>query len=424
MLFEKTSKQKFLLGFDLRDDYCQISYFEDMLQGSVKEPSTFSTVPGEERFNIPTALAKEAGVNKWYAGDEAVSAAREGAIFLPKLLSLALEGEPVRVEEQEIEGSALLALFINRCLTSLGRIMKLEEISVIMFTARRMDRPMIDVLESVRERLNLNCDIYYEAYASSFYNFMLTQPKVLREPAVILCEYETGDKMRIGRLQYNQRTRPVVSYYEEKSYPGLFSEDDAGEDAEFLRILHEQLDGGIYASAFLIGSGFYGSWMRRSIGYLCSGRRAFLGSNLYSKGAAYGALFRVRPAENNEKYFFLDSNKLRANIGMNVLRRGEIDFHTLVDAGANWYEVKRTEDIILEDSNQLELILSPLTGGQQEEYPIYLTDLPVREGRTTRLRLQFTMSAPDKVLLRIIDLGFGEIFPGSGLRWEKTITVG
>ncbi len=423
MLFEKATQQTFILGFDLRDDYCQISYYEDKLQGSVREPSTFSLVPGQERFNIPTALAKEAGGPKWYAGEDAVRMSGEGAIFLPRLLSIAREGSPVNVDGQEVEASALLSLFINRCLGFMSGIMKPEEIEVIMFTSRHMDRRMIEVLESVRERLRLECDIYYEDYANSFYNFLLTQHKVIREPAVILCEYEFGEKMRVGKLSYNLRTRPVVAYYEEKSYPGLFSEDDAGKDAEFLRILHEQMDGGNYSGAFLIGSGFYGGWMHRSIGFLCSGRRAFLGSNLYSKGAAYGALFRVRPPEDADKYFFLDSNKLRANISINLLRRGEIDFHTLVDAGANWYEVRRTEDIILEESNELDLVLSPLTGGTPEEYPIYLTDLPVREGRVTRLQLRFTMTAPDKVLLRIIDLGFGEIFPGTGLKWEKTITI-
>ena len=36
---------------------------------------------------------------------------------------------------------------------------------------------------------------------------------------------------------------------------------------------------------FLTGSGFEGNWMKKTLTYLCAGRRVFLGQNLYANGA-------------------------------------------------------------------------------------------------------------------------------------------
>lgn len=163
--------------------------------------------------------------------------------------------------------------------------------------------------------------------------------------------------------------------------------------------------------------------MRQSASYLCRGRRAFMGLNFYSKGAAYGALFRMTPPEIVNAYYFLDDNKLRANIGMQVLVRGQEQYVPLVDAGINYYEVDQTAEIIIEDGNEIYLILTPLTGETAGNYLIRLEGLPVREGRTTRIRMHFTMPSADKMHVALTDLGFGEIFPSSGMRWEQDMTI-
>ena len=45
---------------------------------------------------------------------------------------------------------------------------------------------------------------------------------------------------------------------------------------------------------FLTGSGFEGNWMKKTLTYLCAGRRVFLGQNLYANGAC---LLGIHPIE-------------------------------------------------------------------------------------------------------------------------------
>ena len=55
-------------------------------------------------------------------------------------------------------------------------------------------------------------------------------------------------------------------------------------------ILKDCFRGHIVSSVYLTGDGFDGDWMKQSVAFLCQGRRAFVGKNLYSKGACYAAL--------------------------------------------------------------------------------------------------------------------------------------
>ena len=368
MLFDRQSEKKYMAGMDLRDDVCQISYCRWQKGRLLQEPVTWSAVPGSDQFDIPMALCKTVGENQWFFGEEAVShSSEENHIFLPRLLSMALDGSPVVLEDTEYDPAALLA--------------------------------------------------------RSFYDFMLNQDESLREPAAALFDYETGGRLHVTKLIFNPHTTPVVSYLEENEYPVLFAKDDAGRDLEFNNILKDELAGHNFSSVYLVGSGFKGSWMKKSTAFLCQGRRAFLGGNLFSKGAAYGAGFKEEKPEILSRYLFLDSNKLRSNILVTALDRGEPARISLVDAGVNWYEVKCSAELVLDSTAEINLILHPLTGGREEPFHIRLDRLPVREGRMTRVRMEFSMLSPVKLHIRIEDLGFGDIFPSSGLRWEQDLVL-
>lgn len=422
---ERIPEQKYIVGFDLRDDFCQLSVMQDPGKRPPKEPVTFSLRDDAEQFDIPTAIAKVIGQNRWACGQDAARAAADGSsVYIPKLLSLALEGSLVRIENAKYEPTALLALYISRCLALLGTKIRLENLAAVMFTSRVMDQKTIAVLENVTKRLSLNCQVYYESYASSWYNFMLMQADAVREPASVLCEYEAGGQLRVEKLFFNQHTKPIVAYREEKIYPGIFGDTDKERDEAFAAIMKEELRGNRFSSVYLIGNGFAGNWMKASVRLLCRGRRAFLGNNLYSKGAGYGGFFKLREPEITTRYFFLDGSKLKANIGIRGLVRGREAYCSIVDAGVNWYEAEGTLDLVLEDCAEFRFLLTPLTGGSPSEVQMNLDGLPVREGRAARIRLALRMDTPEEITVTAKDLGFGEIFPSTGLSWEKKIEVG
>jgi len=442
LLFSRTAERKFNIGFDLGEKSCQISY--TTMDG--EDPKTFSMMPAQEQFNIPTQLTKKIGANLWYCGTEAEQHIDHGeGTLVTHIYSSAVSGKPVMIEGQEYEPCSLLALYVRRCLALLARDVPTDEIGVIMFTAEKMDRDTVNALQKVRKLLNLPVEaVYCESCRNSFYNYMLMSPESMHENDVLLCEYDGEHAMRIDRLSYNYRTSPVVAFLRSQEYPQLsagqlpsaqirdYLQADAarsGENADdvrdsrFLEILKQAAPEHEISSVFLIGEGFRNRWMKQSLTYIAYHRRVFLGNNLYSKGAAYGALIRRKKPEAAAKYFFLGENKLTSNIGLLVRHLGRSVYHPVLSAGENWYEVDREEEYILEEGNELTLVITPLTGGDVRQERILLDQLPKRAEGTVRIGLRFTMSAKDKLTIDAEDLGFGEIARSSGQTWNFGIQL-
>ena len=429
MLFEKQNVRQYIAGFDLGDDFCQVSWLpgNGLNFPAEKEPETLPAAAGSRNYDIPAVLYKAPDANVFYAGMEAAQKAVEAdGTYIPKLLSLVRSGQSVTAGAASYEPEALLALYISRVLARLSQAVPDGKPAALMFTSARMDAGLIEALEKVKKRLDLDCAVFYEDHAASFYNFMLMQPKEIREPGSLLVNYKAGGQMDMHLLSFNPHTTPVVaSYTMDLTVPGLYGRTGEEKDEEFCRLLHEQTKERKFASTYLCGSGFEGDWMlRRSAAYLCANsRRAFKGSGLCSKGAVLGGLFKLSPPPQCKEYFFLDDAKLSANICIQAGKRGEPGLYTLVEAGVNWYEVDKICDLVIEDSAELHLTLQPLTGGKAQDYLIRLEGMPMREGRTARIRLHFTMTSKEQMKVQIEDLGFGEIFPSSGLRFEQMITI-
>ncbi len=292
----------------------------------------------------------------------------------------------------------------------------------MMFTSRRMDPQMVVILEKVQERLLLPFPVFFEPHEDSFYHYMLMQDDAFRKNGVLLCEMDKNDRMNVSRLMFNTRTEPVVAYIEKGAYSSL-SGDDTARDMEFLDILQRELAMRHLDAAYLIGDGFKGGWMKSSVTYLLRGRRVFQGNNLFSKGASIAARERVSPTGNAGRFVFLGEDKLKANLGMKLLKCGTEVYHALLDAGVNWYEAQAALDIIMDPSGILDIEVTPLTGGRPRVVQLYLDGLAKRPVGTTRLHLALSMNNVNEVSVRVTDRGFGELFPATGKVWEQTIEV-
>ena len=123
MIISKSPAGKFMLGIDLSDEYCQISYlynkrarfgrgFINAVTGGVsREPVTFSTVRDQEAYNIPMALCKLTESPVWLVGEGAIEAGRENeGTTVTSLLQKARDDVSVRIEGEEYGAGALLAL--------------------------------------------------------------------------------------------------------------------------------------------------------------------------------------------------------------------------------------------------------------------------------------------------------------------------
>ncbi len=419
---------KIVVGYDINDKYAQISYC--IAQGD--DVRTLSSVAGEEVFNIPTVLCKKEGVNQWYYGNEAIRYAQENqGILVTNLLSLAMDEEPVQIEGNSFEPVALLALFVKRTLGMLSQVSSFERIMAITVTCEKLDRKRLAVLNQVMSGIRLKTDkIFFQSYTESFFYYMLRQPEELHRHKTLLCEY--GDRlMRVYDMENNHHTNPTVVFVKEReipfpAYEPMPQEETLGEemrnymDEEFLKLATGLCSNQMISSVYLIGEHFSEDWMKESLRYLCKGRRVFQGNNLYSKGACYGVLERLWESEEGQKYVFLGNDKLKANVGMKILRRGEESYYALLDAGVNWFEAKLTQEFYLQEDNRIELMITSLVGSGNKLAQIILENLP--EG-ICRLRLHLYMSDDNHLQVEIEDLGFGTFRQSTGHVWKEEIVL-
>lgn len=428
-LFGKKNNKKVAVGYDLGQRFAQISFcgLEET------EPETVSAVAGTEQYNIPVILCKRRGVGQWYYGKEAIKFAREGdGVLVEDLLKKAERGEDVMVEGEAFDPTALLTLFVKRSLSLLSIRISASQIEAFMFTVEELTPRIVDVLGKVAAGLQLKArHICFQSHLDSFYAFTMHQERDLRQNDVMIFEYDTSLKTLC--LECNQKTTPKVIFIERKDFPRMErrvwqEEEEARQrqmkelDILFAGIVQESLEGKNVSTVFLLGDGFKEGWAKDSLKLLCRNRRVFQGNNLYSKGACYGILDRLGKGQRQE-YVYLGADKLKSNIGMKVLRCGEEVYYAVLDAGVNWYETSSDFDIILEEGNTVEFVITPLTGGRVTNRILTLEGLPQRPPRTTRLNVHIEMTAVDKAEVTIEDMGFGELFRSSGMAWTQIIFV-
>lgn len=419
---------KVIVGYDLGNEFSQISY---CLSDS-GEVETLSQVAGTEHYNIPTVLCKRSGVNQWFYGREALRYGEEQqGIQVDNLLKLALDGEPVLIDGESLDPVALLTLFVKRSLGMLSQAVSSDKIGALMITCETLDHRMLEVLGQVTAGLNLKTDkIAFQSHIESYYNYMIYQPEELRVYQSVLMT-RVNNRVRTYRMENNRRTTPVVVFIEEDEFPfpkqrEPGSEESMGEsekqelDSALLKIAEEVCEGRLVGSVFLIGDGFAQEWMKESLRYLCKKRRVFQGNNLFSKGAVFGMREKLNAGSAGKGYVFLSRDKLKANIGMEILRQGEESYFALLDAGTNWYEAETETEFYLQDGNELQLTITPLTGQNGKLARIVLEDAPET---VTRLWGRFYMKTENILAVEIEDEGFGEIRPATGRIWKETIEL-
>ena len=424
----KHNEEKLVVGYDVSDTFSPISYY---VQGN-DDVETLSLVAGTQNYNIPTVLCKRSGVNQWFYGKEALRYSQENqGILVQNLLKLAVDGEPVLIEETSFEPIALLTLFFKRSLGMLSQIGTVDKISALMITCDKLDYRMITVLSQVVAGLKLKTDkVFFQSHTESFYNYMIHQPKELWLAKTLLFDYKEN-YISIYQMECNKRTTPIVAYIDSREVAFTsFEPMPVGEelragklsrlDDEFLRVVQQVCHNNVVSSVYLIGEHFSDEWLKQSLRFLCKGRRVFQGNNLYSKGACYGMLERLHASEEGKAHVFLGNDKLKTNIGMKILRRGEDSYVALLDAGINWFEAEKTIEFYVQGGNAIELILTSLIGGGSKTATITLEEL---KGDVNLLSMHLYLSEESKLVVEIEDLGFGVFKEATNHVWREEIEL-
>lgn len=428
------SETKYILGYDLNDYVSQISYYE--LNQQI--PEALPSGATEERLGIPTVLSKRKGVSQWEYGINAQRAAALGnASLVANMLSLATTGAKLELEGEAYEAAQLLLLFVRRSLNLLSMLMTPEQVELMVITVESLEGKLMDVVEMIASNLPIPRErIILQTYEESIFYYMLHQPEALWERDVAVFDY-SGTGIKAYALWMNTKTQPIVAFVDRTNLCNAPLPDSATEreasrvsaekmqqlDAFILEQAREYFAGKNIGTVFLLGEGFEGGWCEQTLKYLCKANRVFQGRNLYSKGACYAGHDKVFPVELNENYVFLGVDKLKFNLGVKVILKGEEEYVALADAGVNWYESDSENDFVLGEDKEINLVITPLDGKDPQEVTVELNGIPDRPPRASRVRLAIEFNSETSMILRVSDLGFGEFYPATDKTWEKIVDL-
>ncbi len=409
------------VGYDLSNKYAQISY----ISSSDESGKTVSNIPGSEEYNMPLCLFKRSEVNQWFVGREAVgySTTEEGAI-VDRLWERALLGEYVTVAEDTFDPIALLGLYVKRSMAYLYAEVDKKDIKGIMFTVPSLTKRAIEVLEMISTSfVDAGISVGFQGRDESIFYYTIKQPQELWQYDTFVFDYEDG-VINTYRFNINKRTKPYVAFVDNVDETNLSAELSYDElDNTFLDIVRNTTDGHIVTCAYLLGEGFSGDWCKESLRELCRNRRAFRGNNLYSRGACYAMQERLQREDGSRNIVFLGKDKLRANVGMNVIRCREQSYLALLNGGDNWFDSGVSKEMILDKGNSVNLVITPLDGRNVKEVTVVLEGLAEREPMATRIRVETIMESQSTLRINVTDLGFGEFYPATNQVFTKQIEL-
>lgn len=418
MLFTRLPEKKYLLGIDIGETFCQISYLNTRRLTAGMDPHTFSYIAGGEEFDIPAAAFQDPESGKWFFGNDALNlSAERGKEPFTHLLANAREsGENGYLH--------ILISFLDYCLGLLSKEVSAEEIEALTFTTEDMDTTNAEILKKAAEALFPGFDkVAYEEHIKSFYHYVLMQDEEQRRQSILLVDGWSDSELVLYTLSFNKKTRPIVCFPKERHLEIPMDADASQKDRLLFTAVRELMKEQEFSAAYLTGRALGGGWMKDSLNLICRGRRAFQGDTLYSKGAADSTMAACGLASKADKYFYLSRDALRCNIGMECLKKGRTVYQALLDAGAAWYDAAAQIDVLLEDGDEIVLLETSVDRGNEREIAVKLENMPQRPRAATRLRIRLSMVSADRMKLEAEDLGFGEIFPSTGMKWEQEIAI-
>ena len=414
-----------IIGYDINAKMCQISYYNEKTQ----EPETVDT--GIEKENNQIPLVMNYYKVTWTYGRQArrMSTVRD-SICVDTIWDSALANGKIEVAGEEYEGVQLLADFVQYTLNGF------EEIESITFTVPEKNEDIRVLLKGIGQKLGVSKEnIYVQDYKESFCHYMFNQPKELwqYEAALFYCDEDVIRAYMLRELKNSsQKSRESFVTVDkvadarmeelEAVYPVLRVEKAKAADEHFKRFIQSVFNKKMISSVFLTGDGFENNWYPNSLRVLCNGRRAFMGNNLYSKGACYTA--QRRKEKQSDAPVYLDDTKLTEQISVRMRVNGEESWYPLVSWGNHWYESDRRCEVLLGDTDDIEIHVDSLVTGDHLVESVPLKGLPERKNYELRLKINTFFSDEKTCHIIFEDMGFGEFFAPSGFRVEKIIELG
>ncbi len=413
-----------MIGMDFYDTGVYLGLWAEEERGA----KSFA-VPGisdEEDGHIPLYVVP--GNGEFYAGHEGIEyAIREHCNGVSVLYGRNVR-EKITVNMEEYDSTELLSGFMGAVLGAVKKHFGGASIARLCVTGTRMNDADEKRLKTAMEMLGLKPDQYAVInHANAYARYMLNQKEEDRKGRAAAIDFDALGAMIYSFVPYENRSG-APSHILSDDLSMMFksdlssSEKDSKEDEQikaFENIVNTAISKNLPLARLLVTGKSVDNEKIKNVlkKYASENIRIFFGQNLYSLGACYMAVNETP----KEKTIF-DGETLHS-ISMEGYKDSLIDAVELIPAGTPLKNAKKEVQVILDGTNELVFHVLDMRNGNRNTYTFTPDDLHVRDNRTQRLEVKVFFLDKLTIVLKVRDIGFGNIYPATFRVWEQVIQL-
>ena len=407
-------EQGLVIGYDLCNDYCRISYFVNYHD----EPADLAFSDEENPYLIHNSICKKKGEDTWLVGEEAYETALLGSgAIVDKLLRLVSIGGSATFEGVSYSAEELLFHFLDETLQILFRDLETREVSMLVFSMQELNPQVMDAVVRCVKRLGIERKkIRIISHTESFLYYVMSRPKDLWTNISVLFDLsdECLSYYEMNMLRGQQPNAAVArrSFLDEGFKPNII-ETEAGRrmaDSIMTNCVERVLSRKQVSSVFLSGRGMDNcqKWGVEFLKKLCYRRRVFFVENLFAKGAVYEGADLLRETT-AYPYTILCEGRIGVVITMDLWQGGAMKTLRLAESGGSWYESREDFDIIPDNESALILKVRKLGERSPQNVEVPLREFAGFENRKSRIGVTIQFTSENTFQVTMKDKGFGEL---------------
>jgi hypothetical protein len=293
-----------------------------------------------------------------------------------------------------------------------------------------MNPTVMDVLVELSEKMGVPRDrVHILNHTEAFLFYVLSQkPEIWSNQVCAFDVYDHGLDYYEFRMMRGRRPQVVEVFHQplEEGFSLEILETPSGEklaDRILSTCAARVMNRKVISTVFLTGRGFeHTEWAEEFLRFICSKRRVFGGQNLFSKGAAFVAFDSIQETT-AYPYVCICEGRIRSQVAVNVQYEGRNRQLVMAAAGSNWYETKSSASFILDDTDSIDFLVTPVGSPTAMKHSISLQEFPKRPNKTTRVEVIVSFQGEKSMTVRVFDRGFGELFPSSGQMVRQDIYI-
>ncbi|MDO5409015.1 MAG: DUF5716 family protein [Lachnospiraceae bacterium] len=406
------------LGIDFSDLGCSLSSFNP-------ETRMVQVMPDENgEIWIPSFLSLNEESGQWKIGKEAQEdQGQPGCLVLKNLPSLLRSGKTLELNGECYTAEKLAGEFLNKLLWEAQKRSGTPELVSVAICLENVSAAEAEKLSRICSELELDLQkVHIINRQESFMYYLMSQKREIWSNVSYLFDYGE-DGLFCYELDVLKGMRPVTAQaHREKvqDAPPAAVTAEGGEFAEaadqwFCMLADRKLTGRIVSSVVLCGSGFSDlSWAKQFIRriYTQKSRKVYQVEAFYGMGAAFAA-YHLAEEHRYFPYICICEGRISTTISIFVEEKETSEQLILIREGTSCYEARASIDLNLIEQKTLDLYVKNTGAPESYKLPLDLSSL-MEDGRErTKVRLSIAFSKEDTMMVRVEDLGFGEIYPAT-----------